>query len=271
MLEKSVFAVRYNPLVGSGRTDNEAYSNAPIIEAVLDVRIEPLDAAVLSGLAGIQNAEAEGYPQKRKIETFKTTFHANVEPNAKAALSTASSTDRDHLGFLSLAKDDQQAFQVRLDGFNFSRRRPYERWSSFRDEARRLWANYRAQAPQLRVTRMAIRTINRLDVPLPVLDIHTFLRTVPMASPELRYPITGFFLQLQQLHEDLKSNCVINETITAPAKPDHMSVILDIDLFREADLPQTDEQIWELFEQFRNRKDEVFEASITDQTRKLFV
>ena len=46
-------------------------------------------------------------------------------------------------------------------------------------------------------------------------------------------------------------------------------MVLDIDIFRTEDLPGNEAQLWELLEQLRQAKNMVFEACITDQTRRL--
>jgi uncharacterized protein (TIGR04255 family) len=46
--------------------------------------------------------------------------------------------------------------------------------------------------------------------------------------------------------------------------------VLDIDVFRTVDIPQTDPELWDLFEQLRKKKNEVFEACITEEARRLF-
>jgi uncharacterized protein (TIGR04255 family) len=69
---------------------------------------------------------------------------------------------------------------------------------------------------------------------------------------------------------DIKGGSVINQTIIEPANPAVVSLVLDIDVFRTVDIPQTDPELWNLFEQLRKKKNEVFEACITDAARRLF-
>jgi uncharacterized protein (TIGR04255 family) len=56
---------------------------------------------------------------------------------------------------------------------------PYENWNAVRDEARRLWALYRSIAKPSKLIRLAVRYINRIDMPLPLGDFKDYLRTVP--------------------------------------------------------------------------------------------
>jgi uncharacterized protein (TIGR04255 family) len=81
--------------------------------------------------------------------------------------------------------------------------------------------------------------------------------------------MVGFFMQASLWHDDIKCISLLNETLVEPPRSGIVAVILDIDLFRTEDIPQEDADIWRLFETLHERKNEVFEACITDRTREL--
>ena len=151
-----------------------------------------------------------------------------------------------------------------------SRLAPYSHWSGFRTETRRLWDIYRSIAKPSKVTRLAVRYVNRIDIPLPVNDFGDYLRTVPTVSPDLPQGLSRYFMQLVMPLEDVKGTVIINETIIEPARPEVVSVVIDIDVSCGNDVPSTEEEIWALMEQLRNAKNNVFEACITDKARELF-
>ena len=47
-----------------------------------------------------------------------------------------------------------------------------------------------------RVVRMAVRYINRLDLPGPGVDLKEYLKTWPEASADLAQPLASFLMQL---------------------------------------------------------------------------
>ena len=51
---------------------------------------------------------------------------------------------------------------------------------------------------------------------------------------------------------------------------DHVSLLLDIDLFKDQNVPQKDNEVWELFSHLHRQKNKIFEAFITDKARELF-
>jgi uncharacterized protein (TIGR04255 family) len=63
---------------------------------------------------------------------------------------------------------------------------------------------------------------------------------------------------------------MINVAMVPPPVPTVVSVVLDLDLFRTTNLPQTEDELWAFFEKLRHRKNQVFEACITDDMRKRF-
>jgi uncharacterized protein (TIGR04255 family) len=70
--------------------------------------------------------------------------------------------------------------------------------------------------------------------------------------------------------EDIKSRALINETIIEPVSQSAVSVVLDIDIFCDAEMPSDEEGTWAFFEELRFCKSQAFEACITDKARELF-
>ena len=63
---------------------------------------------------------------------------------------------------------------------------------------------------------------------------------------------------------------MITETIIPPSKPGVVSIVLDIDTFREYATPASDEEAWASLDKLRDLKNDVFEACIEDKARELF-
>ena len=169
------------------------------------------------------------------------------------------------------SEDNLQTFQATLEGFSFNRLAPYKSWEEFSSDAKNLWGIYKEICSPTHVTRAAVRYINQINIPANELtELKDYLRTVPEVSPGLpQNALQTFFMQLQIPQPDLDCMLIINEAIAPPANPEIVSVILDLDLFRQQIWDSDDEDIWCFLEKLRDRKNEVFEASITDRTREL--
>lgn len=237
------------------------YSKAPLTKAVLDIRVELPSEIALQDLSRVQIGEEERYPQRED--------NVIVVGKMSVGHQVGASTQQTQNGYRFVSHDNRQIFQARLDGFTFSRLSPCENWESFRNEARRLWEAYRPIAKPKNIKRIALRYINRLDIPLPIKDFKDYLRTIPEISPDMSQGLSGYFMQLQLPQPDLEAMLHLNQTLIPPPSPNLVSVVLDFDLFCKDNVPSEDKDIWKKFEILRKRKNEVFEACITNKTRRL--
>ncbi len=243
-------------------TTRRHYQKPPITEAIIDLRVELPAEIGLTALSKAREGEEATYPT---VEPLHAVFgQMQIGPQVSA---TAGSQ---HIGYLFRSGDGRQIYQARLDGFTMSRLAPYEDWSALRGEARKLWDIYRTVTKHPKMTRLAVRYINRIDIPYPFQDFKEYLRTVPEVSPDLPQGLAGYFMHLEIPFEDIKSLALINQTIIEPASQNVVSVVLDIDIFRTVDLPADEEGNWAFLEELRLRKNQVFEACITDRARGLF-
>lgn len=245
------------------------YSRAPITEAVIDLRVAQAQEFSVEDLVSIRDALVDSYPRQDNLYTGQV----NIPVGQPAQVETL----QQHTGFRFVDQGGRQVFQARTDGFSFSVLAPYDRWETFRDEARRLWDIYTYAAKPESITRVAVRYINRIDIPIaaaPSVRTEDYLRTYPEISVDSPYvDLRNFFMQLQIPQDDLQCMLVLNQATTEPPNLETISILLDFDLFRE-EYEQSwraddDAAVWGLLEQLHVRKNEYFEASITNRTRRL--
>jgi uncharacterized protein (TIGR04255 family) len=240
------------------------YAKAPITEALIDFRVEFSSEVNLDSLKDVQRSVEPDYPIVENIILAQGQFQAGSSVSASAS-------QRD-LGYRFLSNDRKRILQARLDGFTFSQLEPYHNWGTLQSETQRLWKVYRSVTQPKTVRRVAVRYINRLDLPIDssgFLDFKDYLQTVPEVSPALSQGLSDYFMQLQIPQEDLQALLIINEAMLPPLSQDTVSLLLDIDLFSTVEFAADSDAIWSLLEKFRDRKNEVFEACITDKTRDL--
>jgi uncharacterized protein (TIGR04255 family) len=237
------------------------YSRAPITEAIIDLRVTLPEGFSVDKLTEIYTSIRDNFSTKEPMHTSSLMFEAGPAIKIDAS--------QQQNGLLFRSEDGKRIFQATLSGFTFNRLGPYSTWEDFSGEARHLWEIYKDICRPTSVTRAAVRFINRLDLPGPVVDLKDYLRTVPEVSSDLPQGLRAFFMQLQIPQEDLNCMLVINEAFAPPLSPELVSVILDFDLFREQIWQSDDEEIWRFLEELRHRKNEVFNASITEKTKEL--
>ncbi len=235
------------------------------MEAVIEIQVQAPASVSLDTLATMQQDQEKNYPTRRNRVFVEGVL--SVDPDTPVATG-----NRVQLGYDFVSTDERYIVSARLDAFSFSRLAPYERWSSFRDEAHRWWTIYRTIVKPLVITRVAVRYINRFTLPLPVDDLKDYLRTVPEISPVLLQGLSGYFMQLQIPQSDIGAMLNLNQAMPPlePSAPSSATVILDIDLFSADEVPQSDNEIWDYLEILRGRKNEIFLGSITERTEALF-
>jgi uncharacterized protein (TIGR04255 family) len=238
------------------------YEHAPITEALIDIRVENPPSVTLPVLESLQGQVANDYPGKQKRMFLVGEISAGDAVGASAS--------QTQTGFAFLSSDSKQIFQARTDGFTFSRLRPYVTWIQLRDEAERLWMIYRKAARPIRVSRVAVRFINQIDIPKAQVDYKDYFRTTPEISSDLPQGLSGFFMELHFPQPEFSGMLVLRQAAVAPMTPDTTSVVLDLDVFKEISGVISEADIWTLLEELRVRKNQFFEGSLTEEARKLF-
>jgi uncharacterized protein (TIGR04255 family) len=238
------------------------YDKAPIREAIIDIQIENSPALTLASFENDKIAPPQGYTERQ------TLMVGEVRGQVERGVLTASAK-QDQTGYAFVGGEGKHIAQFRVNGFTFSRLAPYKTWRQLRDEARTLWASYRRVVGALPVVRVGLRYVNQLDIPMPLRDFRDFIRSYPEISSDLPQLLAGFFMQVQIPQEDLGAMLILNEAIVPPSSPNHVSVVLDIDVFKQGLKLELDADVWNTLEELRLRKNLIFEGCITNNTREL--
>lgn len=253
--------------------DRPHYSRAPIIEATISLGIVPPAILSTEHLTKIRELVQDQYPSMRE-EHLYTGEVSISEPGQPPEHDDV----HEHLGYVFHSEDGQRSFRANLEGFDFSVKKPYDRWEVFRDEARHLWTMFKDVSGAEEVARVAVRYINRIDIPVsPSVDLEKYLSIypeLPDAWPS-GTSIHNFFMQVQSWQEELDCNLIVNQAPAHSPEAGMTSIRLDFDLFREAyEAPwkiENEEDIWNFLEKLHERNNEIFQASITDATKELIL
>lgn len=240
-------------------------SNAPITEALIDIRVAAPDGADIGSLAAFGEAIRENYPERRE----RVRWHGHLTFSLKES-PTLDTESRAPDGYLFTSKDGRQVVQGRLDGFTFSRLKPYLKWEELRDNARALWNEYCLAAKPESVTRVSVRYNNHLEFPIPFDDLSEWIETLPKIAPDLPQTMDGFFLRLHLPFETPEGFVNLTQKIEPGEYHTHIPLLLDIDAFLPVNLKPGDGMIWEHLEQLREIKNRVFFGSITPKTVELY-
>jgi uncharacterized protein (TIGR04255 family) len=213
-------------------------TRAPITEALIDIRINLPQEIDIARLKTIHASISKEYPQVK--ERVKGEF------KFKLVEKSVETTPVSVYGFQYISSDGKQVVQARLDGFTFSRLKPYEIWENLRKEAYRLWEIYASLFSPERITRVALRYINCLEIPLlPSIEFKDYLVTPPEVPKELPQVINSFLTRVVIPIPSLGATAIIIQAFEGTSDPSIIPIILDIDVFREAQFNANGKDAWE--------------------------
>ena len=218
-----------------------------------------------SAFKNLADSLKPAFPKLAPMQLMQMGIEASQEDQA-----ANQSFSQTHIGYRLSKSDDSRVLQIRHDGFAYSHMAPYTDWDTFRAEAYPLWLRYKEACPGALATRCAVRYINRVDIPGKTIEIEDYFKLHPEIPDSLPQPdVVGMTMMLQMPQSDLGCMAVINQSQVPPIQPDHVAVLLDIDVFRLAIETWTDSELWEFLDKLRLRKNEIFEGCITDRMREL--
>lgn len=239
------------------------FKNPPIKEAIIDIKIKPLDRGYLKKIENIGEL-IKSYPIRKNLFSSSLKFKISKTGDPKVEKSTS-----DNLGYRFETKTGNYVAQFKLDGFTFSILNSYKSWENFIKTAKELWDKYlKIVEPQL-VTRVSCRFINRILIPDKKYINEYF--TFEDDDKDIDGFISERFLNRTQLFNKEKGIKLLltkmDESITHNGEH---PIIIDNDVLKTVQLDPKSKEIWEIINSFRIIKNDIFFNCITQKTRKLF-
>ncbi len=237
-------------------------NKAPITEALIDIRVKLPTTVDAKKIESMYESIKEQYQEKQEQRISEIKVELKTEELVK-------STGAKINGYRFITSDKKQIVQARLDGFTFSRLHPYITWEELRDEAYRLWKLYKDTTSPEVITRVALRYINNLNIPLPIRDFGDYLTTPPTVPEELPQGVSSFLNRIVIHEPSLGANVIITQALEQIA-PDKAPIILDIDVFKLQPKGIEEKDAWEIMEKLRHFKNKIFFNSITNKLKGMY-
>jgi uncharacterized protein (TIGR04255 family) len=236
------------------------YKRPPITEAVIEFRFA--------------HSSAEDICQRAANNTGKEYFYREIDKSANFKIDVATGktqTQQVSTGVKLSSIDRTDVIIFRTASFVASRLAPYLGWEHFRSRARAAWGQWRKVGGSMDLSRIGLRYVNRIDVrsePDEPVSIENYLNVYP-ETPD-GPPLMGYTMQV--LRDVGADDCrlVLNSGSVVAPLIGFTSFVLDLDVFRENELPLRDDELWALLEKMRQHKNNVFESCITPQARIIF-
>ena len=231
-------------------------SKAPIVEAVIDIRVVP---SVKWDEISLQSDLKQRLPDFPKVETlrqarYQLTIGKQNNPTVE---------DFGCVGFKFQSSDNLHIAQFNKEAFVFSRLKPYLDWAQLRQEALRLWAIYCELLRPKQVTRIGLRFINRIAIKQEKVELADYYKYPPKSLEELNWALTGY------LHHDVMQvpetpyRVNLIKTVQNVPGAGETGLILDIDVFMQDQFEYDEQRIKECLEEMRWVKNKIFFTSLT--------
>jgi uncharacterized protein (TIGR04255 family) len=243
----------------------QPYKQPPITEAVIELRFAaPMETGEIEKVSA---ALKSLYPLQQPIRGVGV--HLNV-PSGREGAATAQPIETH--GYRLSTEDQTQIVLVFPTQFIFSQLAPYSGWDVFFGRFCRDWALWKRTLSYRKITRIGVRYINRIDIPLATTSIikqEDYLNIYPHLPATLD-PVMSYSVVAQRPVPDIGCILTLNSSSAPSPLLGHGAFIIDQDIAKEGDPPQNDEGIYALLNQIRVKKNEIFEACITPRARELF-
>jgi uncharacterized protein (TIGR04255 family) len=244
------------------------FDKAPIVEALIAIDVGVLNDEQFSQLNSAGRSLESDYPDSEPLNQFQLQFGLTFQTGG---VSHQTSQQGAPYGYKFVSRDKRQLAVFRRNGFSFSRLPPYEKWDSFRSEARRVWDVYRTAARSVPISGFGLRYINRVSFPVQA-DVAQYLRLYPHipdnrdGSPRV---LNSSFLRAESTIENPPGNLTIQQATLPQEHPGLVTLSLDFDL-RFVHDDANEEHVWTTLEAARHIKNELFVASLTPSFLETF-
>jgi uncharacterized protein (TIGR04255 family) len=243
-------------------TISEGYKYPPVTEAVIGINFaEDLSKAQLKS---VSDKLAKNYPIHQPIQNFSV----NLDLRPEAGKNHKSITQVAAEGHRRSTHDMTELALALPNSLVVSQLAPYPSWATFSKRFMRDWKLFKTTLGYREIKRIGVRYINRIDIPAAGELVHheQFLNVFPQI-PDMLNPLMAGAVQTISYFEGIKCRLNLNSGVVESPILKHTSFLLDLDVVREIDVPQKDADIFELLEVMRLKKNQVFEACISQRAR----
>ena len=242
-------------------------SKAPAREALIDIQFEPR-----APIEVIQELEKRiGVDFKQSVPIWEAVFGVSINSQGMQETSTKPAP----VGIRFDSDEPPHVLQCRTQGFTFSRLSPYGRWEDLRDAAKKYWLEFVSIGEPFVVTRVAVRYINEIKLPVTVNDFADYLTCPPTVPANLPQAVSSFLHRTVIPDVQSGSTSIITQALEDQAVTSEnpsVTVLLDVDVFRVVRIESTDTgAIWSSLDSLRVQKNHMFFEHITEKTLEMFL
>jgi uncharacterized protein (TIGR04255 family) len=240
----------------------------PIAEALMDVRVVVEHPINIERLSPLRDELIQAFPKVDERRQVAGEFRVE-----SGKLLPPTMRDVGFHGLWMRTADETRLVQFRTDGFAFNNVGigHYMGGEALLSEGLRLWSLYADVAGPAAVIRVALRYINRLELPLAVGDEFRKYLTTPPELPDEAPQKMSSFLSRTVAHDDTGATAVVTQKLDTVPGAGAVPVLVDLDVFFSKEIAPTSADLRPYLEMLRELKNRLFFSLITEDTVKLYL
>lgn len=232
-------------------TEFPKLTRPPLKEALVGIQLrEELPASILSEFKA-----PKGFPVAKEVRQGQFQFKIDKDQPASAEVLAEGI-----LGWRYETDDGSAVVLLRRNGMTYSILKNYPGWDVLKQAARDVWREFLAAAEIAYVSRLAVRYINAISIPLGA-NYDEYLTTAPRIPKSIPQIVNGFMQRVLVPFSEEEATAIITQTLEMPPT----FAVLDLDVFTGCSLPGGSDDIWPKLDRLRNIADRIFFSSLTDK------
>lgn len=237
------------------------YAKPPIVEAL--VQLTFLNGKPWTEIEGALIAEFSGtHPVSQRLRQLQLQARWDQQ---------AVSTTTDEQFFRWMLSDKSGANRVGFAANVLSIHvvGAYPGWAEFRPRIADAFRRYASIAAPGALAQVGIRYIDRIQLP-PGSDVARYFRALPAQLPSQPLGFDDFQVTTSTLEPQSGVRSTLTLLSSKPPDGEHRDVLYDLNLTHDCPAESPPDSWDPLIEQLHQRQKDIFEESITDETRALF-
>lgn len=235
------------------------YKRPPIVEAAIEVKFE--SELEPEALAALVDFVSQDFPNKTERHHYKIDASNPMQPRISSVSPRTSLTDEEACRTIFLSSTT----------YLFGQKPPYNGWDKYCQWVSVYLDKLLKKSPFRKVSRIGMRYVNRIDIPTnDSLIYESEYLNIFITLPDYFPPFENYGINMNVADSVLNGFISIRTGLATSPLLDHAALLLDIDVYKDKELPVRADRIMELLHLMNGRAVAAFEQSITDKTRDLF-
>lgn len=241
---------------------SRAYKNAPLVEAVCEFRLSQ-DTSWDSTIPGLLYEQLRNEFPNKTARTFQNVQMVASPQGLQQEVRLSE-------GVMLKSPDGQTIVQIAPHLLAVNSLKPYPGWKRFKPSVERGLHVLREIIPFNNFEAVALRYINRIEIPSHQLDLEQYFEFRPFLGEQLPQSLASFTMGCVVPVHDREDSCSIQFASAVSDLSDQATFLLIFDFFPAKPRTVSATVALDWVERAHSRIDEIFEGCITDSLRKIF-